>query len=449
MKLPHLFHITRDRLASTSLREKYWSAASSCAELRRLHTGGNEAFRRHVYRDLTRFVLGGVRPIEGENTERARAAADWLLRAQRATADDGVSLGYFPCSSDGMRWRPSYPETTGYIISSLLAFAHRHGDAQARDAAIRMAHWEVSIQMTSGAVQGGPIVPAGRQTPAAFNTGMVLDGWCSAYEFTGDGRLLDAARRAGDFLLDDLDDNGYFRTNGAFVKPGEIKTYTCLCAWPLHRLSTLAQKATYREAAVLSVEAALRQRQPNGWFAHNCLTRSEAPLTHTLGYTLQGILEVGVLERRDDFISAVTQAIHALLPSIGNKGFLPGMFFNDWSPATFSSCLTGSAQLAVVAYRLHELTGKTEYRACADRLVDFLKALQELDAEDEDINGALAGSFPLFGGYMRGGYPNWATKYLLDALMSQERLHGDAKLEGGRQHDGFLSETPTCRSHRY
>jgi len=28
----------------------------------------------------------------------------------------------------------------------------------------------------------------------------------------------------------------------------------------------------------------------------------------------------------------------------------------------------------------------------------------------------------VFGEYMRAGYPNWATKYLLDALMLQERL---------------------------
>jgi len=36
--------------------------------------------------------------------------------------------------------------------------------------------------------------------------------------------------------------------------------------------------------------------------------------------------------------------------------------------------------------------------------------------------GAVAGSFPLFGGYMRAGYPNWATKYFLDALLLQAQF---------------------------
>jgi uncharacterized protein YyaL (SSP411 family) len=369
-----------------------------------------------------------VKPVFGENEKRARAAVDWILRAQRATPDDGVSLGYFPCRVDGVRWRPSYPETTGYVITSLLAFARRYDNARARDAALSMARWEASIQMASGAVQGGPVVARNQQTPAAFNTGMVLDGWCSAFDVAKDPEFLEAARRAADFLVDDLDEAGYYRTNGAFVKAGEIKTYTCLCAWAMYRFGDLVDEARYRKAAVRSVEAALRQQRANAWFAHNCLTRSDAPLTHTLGYTMQGILEVGVCAKRDDFLLAIERTMQAVIPQIDKSGFLPGMFFADWRPATFSSCLTGSAQIAIVGYRLSEMTGRTEYRAAADRLTDFLKGLQALDAPDENVNGALAGSFPLFGDYMRGGFPNWATKYLLDALMSQQKAYGDANL---------------------
>lgn len=32
-------------------------------------------------------------------------------------------------------------------------------------------------------------------------------------------------------------------------------------------------------------------------------------------------------------------------------------------------------------------------------------------------DAGLEGSFSLFGGYMRVGYPNWATKYFVDALL--------------------------------
>ena len=272
------------------LRQRYWDARALGSEIARLFEPGNRVFRRHVLRDYWRSLTRATRPVRGETAARAHAAVQWLLYAQRATPDGGVPVGYFPCRVPANGWMPSYPETTGYIITSLLAYAERFGDAAAKDAALKMARWEIAVQMPSGAVQSGPVCPPSQQTAAAFNTGMVLDGWCSAFRATGDAAFLEAARRAADFLVGDLDENSYFRANGAYVSAGEIKTYTCLCAWAMYRFGKIAGERRYQDAAIRVIEAALRQRQPNGWFAHNCLTRSDAPLTHTIGYT--GFLSV-------------------------------------------------------------------------------------------------------------------------------------------------------------
>jgi hypothetical protein len=416
--------VLRDSYFPNGLRHAYWNTVALATEIAHLFLPNNTVFRRHVFRDMVRFLFDTVNPIAGETTVRAHAAVAWLLRAQQATPDSGVALGYFPCSANRMAWRPSYPETTGYIITSLIDYGRRYHNEAARNAALRMARWEISIQMSSGAVQGGPVCEPKHQTAAAFNTGMVLDGWCSAYADTHDASVLAAARRAADFLLNDLNAEGYFRTNGAFVGPDEIKTYTCLCAWALYRFGELISDARYVQAAIKCAEAALRQQQPNGWFAHNCLVRPDVPLTHTIGYTLQGVLEVGVLAKREDFISAVRRCADAIMPRITRHGYLPGMFYADWEPGRFSSCLTGAAQIAVVFYRLAEETESREYRLAADKLVNYLKSLQELGSGLSDINGALPGSFPLFGEYMRAGYPNWATKYFLDALILQNKSRG-------------------------
>lgn len=422
MKPGTIARIIRNNYFKGSLRSTYWGAAALAGEIRALFRPNNSAFRGEVIRNQLRFAFSSVSPVTGETNERARAAVNWILRAQAATHDDGVSLGYFPCNKDGDGWRPSYPETTGYIITSLLAFAEKFDDAAAAAAAMRMAEWEMAVQMPSGAVQGGPVCAPESQTAAAFNTGMVLDGWCSAYSHSGDPRLLDAARRAADFLVDDLDERSYFKTNGAFVSAGEIKTYTCLCAWAIYRFGDLSGEDRYKIAAVSVIEAALRQQQSNGWFAHNCLSHSDSPLTHTIGYTLQGVLEVGILAGRADFIDAVRRTADAILPRMSSSGYLPGRFYADWEPAGFSSCLTGSAQIAIVCYRLFEQTAQAKYRTQADKLVNYLKALQLIQSDDAAVIGAIAGSFPLLGSYMRTGYPNWATKYLLDALLLQHRL---------------------------
>jgi hypothetical protein len=408
-------------LSSKGARETYWDFAHAAGNAVRLGRPSVRAFRHRVVRELGWYASGGPAPIRGEARARARAAAEWLFRAQDATPDDGVSQGYFPCDP-GPAWRPSYPETTGYIITSLLAFAERYGHDEARARALRMARWEIAVQMPSGAVQGGMLRPGTPQVAAVFNTGMVLDGWASVYQATGEREVLEAGERAAQFLLADMDELGHFRSHGAFVVQHRIKTYNCLCAWALYRHGENRSDTRYQDAAVRNVEAAIEQQLPQGWLRDNCLTRPEAPLSHTIGYALQGILEVGVLARRKDFVEAVERGLQPVLARVSPRGFLHGRFYSDWEPACFSSCLTGSAQLAVVCYRLFQVTGSLSYRTAADRILNYLKPLQALATADPGMNGALGGSFPLFGSYMSAGYPNWATKYLLDALMLQDTL---------------------------
>lgn len=420
MKLRTAGRILAD-LSQRNARHSYWELRKLGQRLVRLSARANRPFRRQVIRDLAQYVLNGPRPIRDQTLERAKAAAAWLGRAQAAGPDDGVSQGYFPCDRIG-GWRPSYPETTGYVISTLLEFADRYGDESARARALRMARWETEVQMESGAAQAGTIQPTDEREPAVFNTGMVLDGWCSAYQATGDEQFLRAGDRAAGFLLDDLGENGHFRTHGTHVTDHEIKTYNCLCAWALYRHGQHRAESRYRRAALLTVEASVAEQIPNGWFKNNCLTHPEAPLLHTIGYALQGVLEVGILANREDFVEAVVRGVDPILARMAPRGFLHGRFYSDWEPASFSSCLTGSAQLAVVCYRLYQVTGSATYRHAADRIVNHLKPLQAMESADPGIMGALGGSFPLLGSYMPGGYPNWATKYLLDALMLQHAL---------------------------
>lgn len=416
--------IFRNSFIRRPFKEQYWEWQRTAVQLTRLLRPRNHGFARTVIRREAEFLFGSLRQIEGQTWERARAAAAWLIRAQNATPDDGVSHGYFPCN-DHHGWAASYPETTGYVIPTLLQFAALDRKDNYGERALRMALWEIGIQMPSGAVQGGRVCAPEYQTPCAFNTGMVLDGWSAAYRVSGDSRFLQAGRRAADFLINDLTPEGYFQTNGAFVAQTGVKTYNALCAWSLYRFGQDADDDRYRHAAIRIVEAALRQQQPNGWFANNCLTRPDAPLSHTIGYTLQGILEIGILVGRSDFIESAVLGIAPLISCLPQNGFLHGRYFSDWEPASFSSCLTGSAQLAVVCYRLYEQTGSVAYRLAADRILNLLKAMQVLDSPDDNINGALAGSFPIFGSYMTAGYPNWATKYLLDALILQAQSESE------------------------
>jgi uncharacterized protein YyaL (SSP411 family) len=201
-----------------------------------------------------------------------------------------------------------------------------------------------------------------------------------------------------------------------------IKTYTCLCAWPLYRTGEDLGEERFLDAACRVGDATLREQNSDGWFARNCLSGSvNTSLLHTIGYTLQGLLELGILSGRQRYVEAVVRTMEPLLRRCAG-GFLHGRWYADWEPAALSSCLTGNAQVAVVCYRLGDHTGDSRYRVAADAVLNYLKALQPMNCRDADLVGAIGGSFPLVGAYMTLGFPEWATKYYLDALLWQEHL---------------------------
>jgi uncharacterized protein YyaL (SSP411 family) len=406
----------------SSIKQRYWNARRVADNWNAILFGGDRVFREIVLKSRIRPAKK-IAPIVGETADRALAAVRWLAAAQDANADGGVSYGYFPVSA-ARGWDISYPETTGYIMTSLIAYGRRTGQSALIDRALRMAQWEAGIQMPNGAVQGGKVTIPEKRRATTFNTGMVLDGFVSVLQERENRAVLRAAERAADFLVGDLNDNGLFMTNGPFVSADAIKTYNVLCAWAMHRMGELTGTPRYREAALRAVEGALKLQNANGWFAENCLEDRMRPLTHTIGYTAQGILEVGAAAGREDFIAASERCIRGVLPNIGQNGYLAGCFDSAWRPAARWVCLTGSAQIAIVAYRLFELRGDRQFAAAADRLVNFLKAVQRVDTGVAGIDGALSGAYPITGDYMTNGYPNWATKYLLDALMLQASHSG-------------------------
>src|SRR5687768_441667 len=153
--------------------------------------------------ELRRDRAGG-HPVDADPQEHLLAAVDWLTRAHDASGNGGVSRAYGVGWHPYFRtrgWQPAYPETTGYIIPTMFDVASHLGRPDLRKRAIRMADWELEVQLSSGAVQGGVIGEQAVPTPAAFNTGQVLFGLVRAHMETGNDDYLVAGRRAADYLV--------------------------------------------------------------------------------------------------------------------------------------------------------------------------------------------------------------------------------------------------------
>jgi uncharacterized protein YyaL (SSP411 family) len=341
-----------------------------------------------------------------------QAAMSWLCRAQDACPAGGVALDY----SLRCGWSPGYPETTGYIIPTFIRYAAVSGEEEYLERALRMADWELSIQEPDGSFQGGP--QGSGLGSFVFDTGQVVFGLLEAHRLSGRDKYLQGAVGAGDWLVRMQDPEGMWRRAAYHHIP---HVYYTRVAWALAELGNYLDSQVYRDAACRNIDWALTQQLDNGWFRCAGFTEAghRAPFTHTIAYTIEGVLETGVCLRREDYVDAAARSALAL-QRIGNNGFYHGRYDRDWRSTDRYSCLTGNAQIACIFLRLHEIRGGQGYLEAARAINRFVSRCQEIRGADT-TRGAISGSYPIWGGYLRYTFPNWAAKFFADALMLEKK----------------------------
>jgi hypothetical protein len=344
----------------------------------------------------------------------------WLGRAQdhSLTRDGGVARHF----SLETCWSASYPETTGYIIPTMLAYADLQRDEDSRRRARRMLDWLVSIQLPDGAFQGG-MVDERPIVPVTFDTGQILIGLAAGVrEFGEDYR--ESLVRAGDWLVASQDPDGCWRKHAAnsFTLAGE-KTYETHVAWGLLEAERVAPGRRYAEAALANVRWALGRQRPNGWFENCCLEDHDRPLTHTIGYALRGVLEAYRFTREAALLQAARRTADGLLTALRSDGWLPGRLDARWSGAVRWCCLTGTSQIAHCWLLLSQETADPRYREAAFAANRYVRRTMDVEGSPE-TRGAIKGSFPVDGEYGTYQYLNWAVKFCIDTNLCERAIGG-------------------------
>jgi hypothetical protein len=369
----------------------------------------------HAERQSERLRYGGLyRGTDDTNIAVHLAEAlDWLMRAQDVGTDRGISYGV-PFGQDFLG---SYPETTGYIIPTFLALSTQNRSLAAR--AVEAGDWEIQVQLPSGAVMGG-IYSSQNPTPALFNTGMVLLGWSALYRETGQPRFLEAARRAAEWMISVQEPDGnWVKGNSEFANRAAT-VYNVKAAWGLCAAGAAGVGSRAQEAAVRNAEYCLRQQLHNGWFDNCCLDDPSQPLLHTIAYAMQGLIGIGEITARSDFIEAAARCADALVNVMDDRGFLPGRLDASYKGTVSWCCLTGSAQTSLVWSHLHRLTRKAVYRDAAHLANLYLMRHHDIRNPDLRLRGGVSGSWPTSGDYGRFRILNWATNFFVEALWAEQ-----------------------------
>ncbi|HXD21800.1 MAG TPA: hypothetical protein VN613_00470 [Gemmatimonadaceae bacterium] len=373
---------------------------------------------REVFSERT-----GGHAADASHAPHLGPAVDWLCRAQDATGSGGIARGYSLVWSPYFQtrgWEPAYPETTGYIVPTLMAAARVLHRDELLDRALRAAKWECEIQMPSGAIQGG--VLGQEVSPAIFNTGQVIFGWLAAYQCTGTAKFAAAAERAATYLASRLHTDGiWHRDQSQFARKG-ASLYNARTAWAMAEAGVRLENTALTAAASRSLHAIAQRQLQSSWFPDCCLTDPERPLLHTLAYAIRGLLEGGRVLGDPALVDHASAAAAAIAAEVDEAGRLPGRFGEDWRPAARWSCLTGEAQMAGIWIRLYEITGEPYWLEPVPRVLQHLKSTQNREADDPGLRGGIKGSDPLGGEYGPYEVLSWATKFFVDALVRHDRV---------------------------
>jgi hypothetical protein len=344
----------------------------------------------------------------------AEHAIRWILHSQNRAKDFFSEAGFSRRYSLLQGWDRAYPETTGYIIPTLLNAAEVFPGIKAElFESVRVAgEWLLSIQNQDGSFND--IDEGRRQT---FDTGQIIFGLSALHKHTGDGRHLEAAKRAATWIVGVQEKDGSW---SKFACNFFAHTYYSRVAWSLAVAHGLTGEETFRKAAIANLDWVLAQQRDKGWFENCGFIQSESIL-HTIAYTLQGLVESSVCLGREVYLDAACRTVDSLL-KLAKVNRLGSYYAPGWKRLSNSLCLTGLAQTSLVFKRVYQLIGGEERLDRALNLDTITESKQIQAPGKTDIDGAIPGSAPLWGRYCPMSFPNWAPKFFIDSFLRTREI---------------------------
>ncbi|WP_017931114.1 prenyltransferase/squalene oxidase repeat-containing protein [Robiginitomaculum antarcticum] len=375
-----------------------------------------------MYKPPTVFTHGLLRktsPMAGLQMHQS-AAINWLKRAHDATPDDGVGYGYYlrgyPFRAYGFGWRPSYVETSGYIVETFYDIATAYDDADASIRAERIGRWLLTMQNQDGSFPNNRLNDL---RGIVFDTGQVLFGLLRCYRETGDIKFQLASQKAADWLTSQLDKDGVWRKH---THLSNIHTYNTRVAWALLEYHKTFPHEGFDMGARQNLYWAISQQTDIGLFRNCSFKKGHAPHTHTIAYAIRGLFEGGLLLGDERILSASLKAALYMAEYVDETGFIPGRVSEAGIPYNAYSCLTGNCQLAIIWFKMSQYFNYTTLNDKAGAALDYVIRRHNVNSRNKNIRGAVKGSQPIWGGYTPLAYPNWAAKFLIDAILIKESM---------------------------
>lgn len=338
---------------------------------------------------------------------------EWLKRSIAVHNGEGSAAFFTRSIRWGWGWAPAYPETTGYLIPTLLDYYELTGDPILKEYAESCADWLCKIQMPSGAYTSAYVKT---NKPSIFNTGQILIGLESAYRFFEKKEYFSALEKAVNWLHSGIK-GGKIWEDHHYIK-GYVPTYYTRVLFPMLRCNQLLKNPDLEQNIRLVLNLFEKKILPNFAIEDWGFFKDQPAPTHTIAYTIRGFMECALLLQDDSLFAKAEQSYLKLFEIAESKDRTAGEYSTDWSGNYSYRCVTGNAQLSIIGSLFYKKTGKEIFsRATVFFLSEIMK--DPIQSPFPNWNGAVPGSRPWYGNYMKLRMPNWAAKFYLDAIFQQ------------------------------
>ena len=306
------------------------------------------------------------------------------------------------------RWSAPYPETTGYLLPTLIA-ADPHLPEQDL---ISLACKQVKFFDSLKHEQGGYARDVNGAEPVVFDTAQILLGLMAVtpYLKKTDKILADISDIA-QWLRDRIDEKGQFISHN-WMK-GHQAAYYSRIAWPLAYAEKIEGKVSEQTQSL--IYRIINSRTESTSYPDAGFSPDEPALTHTLAYTLRGLWEYALVVSDKKLKRSVRKSLLILAEKIQNDQKVAGRYSTEWAGDYSFSCAAGSAQLALLYLLIYEDSGHEKFLTPVPLLLTPLIRAQRRGLS---LNrGAVSSSLPIWGPYQRWRYTNWTQKFFSDVLI--------------------------------
>lgn len=282
-----------------------------------------------------------------------------------------------------------------------------------------MAWWLVGLQDQSGAFPGG-VFRGGARKPSIFNTAQIIFGLVAFYQYSHNAIFLESALKAAKWLAKVQEPDGRWLSYA--YHHNFFPSYYTRVAWPMLMVWQLTgEKEIYEKALKTLTIISGRYNDDNGTIAAWGFQPGKPAYTHTIAYTIEGLLESALLIKEKGGIlwRMGERAALELFKKYEVRGGLAGAYDEKWSGDFGFTCLTGNCQIAFCWLRMYSISRDIRLLNAAVKVVHEVSKRQ-FRRQGHPNDGGIPGSWPVWGPYLTFRYPNWAVKFYMDLLMAAD-----------------------------